>query len=266
MLPQGDCVWKSHFPYNLPERSAHRHLVAMITQRILVVEDERKIALLLREYLEKAGYQVSILDEGDQVAAQVRKSAPDLILLDIMLPGRDGMAVCREVRKFSSVPIIMVTAKVEEVDRLIGLELGADDYICKPFSPREVVARVKAVLRRMHPAPEEKTISGGAILVDEQRRLVTVNGKKLELTPNEFGLLKLLLANPSRVFSRSELVSRVQGYGYEGYDRTIDSHIKNLRKKIAALLPGEEVITSVYGIGYKIDETNLPTQRKKGSG
>jgi len=159
--------------------------------------------------------------------------------------------VCREIRKFSSVPIIMITAKVEEIDRLLGLELGADDYICKPFSPREVVARVKAVLRRARPEQDETILSKGPILLNEETRQVMVNRQELKLTPSEFKLLKVMMAHPNRVFSRNDLVNLVQGYEFEGYDRTIDTHIKNLRKKIAVLLPDKEIITSIYGEGYK---------------
>jgi two-component system response regulator BaeR len=223
---------------------AHKH--------ILIVEDEQKLAALLKEYLEKAGYRATIASRGDQAVAQVRKKAPDLMLLDIMLPGMDGMAVCREVRKFSSIPIIMTTAKVEEIDRLLGLEIGADDYICKPFSPREVVARVKAVLRRSNPETPESNLSLGPLVLDENTHLAKVSGQPLDLTPSEFKLLQVLISQPGRVFSRDELLSRVQGYDCEGYDRTIDSHIKNLRKKIAEHLPGKEIITTVYGIGYKL--------------
>ena len=223
---------------------AHKH--------ILIVEDEQKLAALLKEYLEKAGYRATIAGRGDQAVAQVRKSAPDLMLLDLMLPGLDGMAVCSEVRKFSPIPIIMITAKVEEIDRLLGLEIGADDYICKPFSPREVVARVKAVLRRSNPETVEKNLALGPIAVDKISHQVRVSGKELDLTPSEFSLLQVLISQPGRVFSRDELLARVQGYDCEGYDRTIDSHIKNLRKKLAEHLPGKEIITTVYGIGYKL--------------
>ena len=221
-------------------------------KHILIVEDEQKIADVLKEYLEKEGFRATITGRGDQAVAQVRKTAPDMLLLDIMLPGMDGMAVCREVRKFSNVPIIMATAKAEELDRLIGLELGADDYICKPFSPREVVARVKAVLRRSSPGPVEKNLTLGAISLDEASHQARVSGTGLELTPSEFRLLQVLISEPGRVFSRDELLARVQGYDCEGYDRTIDSHIKNLRKKLADQLPGREIITTVYGIGYKL--------------
>jgi two-component system, OmpR family, response regulator BaeR len=227
----------------------------MTNKHILIVEDEQKIASLLKEYLEKAGFRATIAGRGDQAIAQVRKSSPDLMLLDIMMPVMDGMAVCREVRKFSDIPIIMITAKVEEIDRLLGLEIGADDYICKPFSPREVVARVKAVLRRINLEPARKTLAIGPITIDEASHQARVSGAALDLTPNEFRLLNVLISQPGRVFSRDELLSRVQGYDCEGYDRTIDSHIKNLRKKIAAHLPGQEIITTVYALGYKLSYT-----------
>jgi len=225
----------------------------MAVPHILIVEDEEKIATLLKDYLEKSGYRASILGRGDSVMPFLKQHAPDLILLDIMLPGMDGMDVCREIRKFSGVPIIMVTARVEEIDRIIGLEIGADDYICKPFSPREVIARVKAVLRRLNPVRNEKTITAGGIELNEETRQVTAGGKDLNLTPNEFRLLKIMMTHPNRVFSRNELVNQVQGYDYEGYDRTIDSHIKNLRKKLACVLPDSEVIGSIYGEGYKFN-------------
>ena len=221
-------------------------------KHILIVEDEQKLAALLKEYLEKAGYRATILGRGDQAVAQVRKSQPDLVLLDLMLPGMDGMAVCSEVRKFSNLPIIMITAKVEELDRLLGLELGADDYICKPFSPREVVARVKSVLRRSNPETAENNLALGPLVLDENTHLAKVGGQPLDLTPSEFKLLQVLISQPGRVFSRDELLARVQGYDCEGYDRTIDSHIKNLRKKLAGHLQGKELISTVYGIGYKL--------------
>ncbi len=222
-------------------------------QRILIVEDESKIAGLLRDYLEQSGYAVSILDRGDETIPYVKKRPPELILLDLMLPGMDGMEVCRELRKFSDVPVIMITARVEEIDRLLGLELGADDYICKPFSPREVVARVKAVLRRVHPRPAEAKLVVGSIVLDEEMHQATIDDAPLILTPSEFGLLQVLMAGPNRVFSRNDLLNKVQGYDFEGYDRTIDTHIKNLRKKIGKMLPGKEVIGAVYGIGYKLN-------------
>ncbi len=223
----------------------------MKEEHILIVEDEDKIASVLRDYLGKSGYRVTLLAWGNEVVPFLKSSHVDLILLDIMLPGLDGMEVCKEVRKFSQVPIIMVTAKVEEIDRLIGLEIGADDYICKPFSPREVVARVKAVLRRTHPQQEVRVISSGGITLDEETRQVTVLGTQIKVTPTEFRLLKALMSHPNKVFSRNELVNLVQGYEFEGYDRTIDSHIKNLRKKIAVLMPDVELIDSIYGEGYR---------------
>ena len=223
----------------------------MSQQQILIVEDERKIAEVLRDYLKNAGFAASLLDRGDMAAARVKSGAVDLVLLDVMLPGKDGLAVCREIRTFSNVPIIMLTARVEEIDRLMGLELGADDYVCKPFSPREVVARVKAVLRRANPEPLPQKLTAGLITLDETTRQVAVEGGEVPLTPSEFGLLKVLMAHPHRVFGRNELLNQVQGYDFEGYDRTIDTHIKNLRKKLAARLPDRDVIATVYGVGYK---------------
>ena len=225
----------------------------MVHGRILVVEDEPKIAQLLGDYLRQAGYGVTILGRGDQVVAQMRQTMPDLVLLDILLPGKDGMAVCREIRAFSNVPIMMLTARVEEVDRLVGLELGADDYVCKPFSPREVVARVKAVLRRSRSTAAFERLTAGPVELDLDARQVRINGQDVKLTPNEFGLLKVLMSQPNRVFTRGDLVQRVQGYAYDGYERTIDTHIKNLRRKIAEQLPSREVIRTVYGAGYRFD-------------
>ena len=223
----------------------------MTSRHILIVEDEEKIASLLCDYLKEAGFRTSTQNNGDRVIAQVKKDPLDLILLDIMLPGKNGMELCREIRQFSNIPIIMITARVEEIDRLLGLELGADDYICKPFSPREVVARVKAIFRRLHAEPKTHNLVVGSISLDDKTHQVMIDKQLLNLTPNEFGLLKIMMSQPNRVFSRSELINRVQGYDFEGYDRTIGSHIKNLRKKIAQKLPGQEIISTVYGIGYK---------------
>jgi two-component system response regulator BaeR len=223
----------------------------MSNQQILIVEDEVKIAKVLCDYMERSGYTVNCLRRGDEVLPQVKKNPPTLILLDIMLPGMDGMEVCRELRKFSNIPVIMITARVEEIDRLLGLELGADDYVCKPFSPREVVARVRAVLRRSHPRQTETLLTVGEIAMDEEKHQVLIGGAEVKLTPCEFQLLKVLIAHPNRVFTRSELLNLVQGYDFEGYDRTIDTHIKNLRKKVAAMAPDRELVGTVYGIGYK---------------
>lgn len=225
----------------------------MTAKHILVVEDEEKISGLLCDYLKEAGFRTSTQNDGNRVIAQIKKDSPDLILLDIMLPGRDGLELCREIRQFSDVPIIMITARVEEIDRLLGLELGADDYICKPFSPREVVARVKAVFRRVHAEPREDHLVVGSISLNDETHQVMINKKALNLTPNEFELLKIMMRRPNRVFSRTELINRVQGYDFEGYDRTIDTHIKNLRKKIARWLPDQEIISTVYGVGYKFN-------------
>ncbi len=225
----------------------------MSNKQILVVEDERKIAAVVRDYLSQAGFSVTCIERGDLALPQVRKSPPALIILDIMLPGMDGTEVCREIRKFSRVPIIMLTAKVEEIDRLIGLELGADDYVCKPFSPRELTARVKAVLRRVYPQPVETRFEVGPIVLDAGTLQAWVNDEEIALTPSELNVLKALMSRPNRVFSRGELLTVAQGYDAEGYERTIDSHIKNLRKKIGAKLPDEEVISTVYGVGYRLN-------------
>ncbi len=229
----------------------------MTSSHILIVEDEQKIALLIKDYLENDGFRTTIIDRGDLVEDFIRKTAIDLILLDLMLPGKDGLTLCREIRAFSNIPVIMLTARVTEMDRLIGLELGSDDYICKPFSPREVVARVKAVLRRTCPPERETILTMGALALSEDQHTCTVNGEDLNLTPNEFDLLKLFMAHPGKVFSRAQLLDKVQGYNFEGYERTIDSHIKNLRKKIAEHQPGKTIIQSVYGIGYKLNEKGL---------
>jgi len=190
-----------------------------------------------------------VLEEGLAVVPWVREHKPDLVLLDLMLPRRDGLEVCKELRTFSAVPIIMVTARVEEIDRLLGLELGADDYVCKPFSPREVVARVKAVLRRSGGA--QPAASG--LVLDAARYKALLHGRDLELTAVEFKLLQFLAENAGRIYSRGQLMERIYPDHRVVGDRTIDSHIKKLRKKIAACSPGEELISSVYGVGYKFE-------------
>lgn len=217
----------------------------------LIVEDEPKIADLLSVYLENDGFETHQLYQGDQVLPFVRNTAVHVILLDILLPGRSGVEICREIRTFSKVPIIFITAKVDEVDRVSGLNIGADDYICKPFSPREVVARVNAVLRRVAPDVPGHIRRAGPVTIDEQTRNVLIGDTAVELTKNEYELLLTLISAPEKVFSRTELVVRVQGYHYEGYERAIDSHIKNLRKKIATVLPDNRLIQTVYGVGYR---------------
>lgn len=220
-------------------------------KKILIVEDEEKLAAVIRDYLHQAGFDPFWIDNGTEVVSWVRENQPQLIVLDLMLPGKDGTEVCKEIRTFSTVPIIMVTARVEEIDRLLGFEFGADDYLCKPFSPRELVARIKAVLRRAAPA-QTKTLSG--LILDESRYLATINGHALDLTAVEFRLLQLLAASPGRIFGRQQLMDRIYQDQRIVSDRTIDSHIKKLRKKIAATPPYEEVIHSVYGVGYKFEE------------
>jgi two-component system response regulator BaeR len=215
---------------------------------ILIVEDEQKLAELLKDYLAQSSFDTTILDNGNDVIPYVRENKPDLVILDLMLPGRDGMEICKEIRTFSNLPIIMVTARVEEIDRLLGLELGADDFVCKPFSPRELVARVKAVLRR---AGGETTIKAKGLVLDEARYQASLHGVDLELTAVEFKLLSFLAANPGRIYSRDQLMERIYSDHRIVSDRTIDSHIKKLRKKIAEQSPDEELIGSVYGVGYK---------------
>ncbi|MDD2582576.1 MAG: response regulator [Desulfuromonadaceae bacterium] len=218
---------------------------------LLIVEDEPKLAKLLSNYLRQAGYEPEWLENGLDVLPRVRERMPALILLDLMLPGRDGVDICKDIRSFSTVPIIMVTARIEEIDRLLGLELGADDYICKPFSPREVVARVKAVLRRS--ADHMPSTMPPLVQLDEGRLLATIRGHQLELTVVEFKLLEFLSVNPGRIYGRDQLMDHIYPDQRIVSDRTIDSHIKNLRKKISGASPDTEIIHSVYGVGYKYD-------------
>lgn len=220
-----------------------------MAQKILIVEDEKRLADLHRDYLQQAGFDTSWIEDGAEVVAEVQRGTPDLILLDLMLPHKDGMDICKEIRAFSGVPIIMVTARVEEIDKLLGLEFGADDYICKPFSPREVVARVKAVLRRgRNMAGEEQLLE-----LDEDKYLATLKGKKLDLTAVEFQLLFILAGRPGQIYSRDQLMERIYNDERIVCDRTIDSHVKKLRKKIASVAPGLELIQSVYSVGYKYE-------------
>jgi len=218
---------------------------------ILIVEDEPQLAAVVSEYLQKEGYETAVLDDGARAVHCIKANSPALVLLDIMLPGRDGMSICREVRAFSAVPIIMLTARVEEIDRLLGLELGADDYICKPFSPREVVARVKAVLRRTEGNGAPMTTD---VTLNEATYRATVRGRQLQLTAVEFALLKKLLSEPGRIFSRSQLMEGIYHDHRIVSDRTIDSHIKKLRKKIAGVDDRTHYIHSVYGVGYKYEQ------------
>ena len=217
-------------------------------EKILIVEDEPKLAALEADYLAAAGYATHRIEDGLQVVPWVRANAPDLILLDLMLPGRDGLEICRELRTFTDVPVVMVTARVEEIDRLVGLEAGADDYVCKPFSLRELVARVKAILRR----PRGASRAAGLVL-DESRHVAELDGSALELTPVEFRLLAMLAGTPGKVLSRATLLERLYADHRVVTDRTVDTHVKNLRRKIAEIRPGEDPIPSIYGVGYKLE-------------
>jgi len=215
---------------------------------VLVVEDEPKLAALVADYLKADGFAAHIIGDGLEVVPWVRGNSPDLILLDLMLPGRDGLEICRDLRAFTDVPIVMVTARVEEIDRLVGLDAGADDYVCKPFSMRELVARVKAILRRGRGAA---AVPGLAL--DEARHVAELDGKPLDLTPVEFRLLAMLAAAPGKVFSRASLLERLYPDHRVVADRTVDAHVKNLRKKLAELRPGEDPLPSIYGVGYKLE-------------
>lgn len=217
---------------------------------ILLVEDEVDLAEMIRDYLLAENFQVEMHHSGADVVESVRMRPPHLILLDLMLPGKDGISICREVRQFSNVPIIMVTARVEEVDRLLGLELGADDYICKPARPREVVARVKAVLRRTLPRDSAEQHKQ-RLLLDEQRLFVSLDGKAIDLTLVEFKLLKLLVSVEGKIFSRQEIIRTIYSDNRVISEHSIDSHIKKLRRKIAEVIDGDNPVQSVYGVGFK---------------
>ena len=226
--------------------------VKRMTQKILVVDDEAEIVRLVRAYLERAGFAVVTASEGRQVLAVFRHERPNLVVLDLNLPGMDGLDVCRALRRDSDVPIIMLTARIEETDRLIGLELGADDYIVKPFSPREVVARVRTVLRRSEGTPvRPDVISSGGVTLDLAQRAVSMNGLPLDLTAMEFDLLALMVQHPGQVFTRLQLLEQTQDAAYEGYERTIDVHIKNLRKKLGDDSQEPRFIETIRGVGYR---------------
>lgn len=223
---------------------SHRH--------ILIVDDEPGIAEIIGAYLEREGYEASWLSSGAAVMPWLATVQPDLILLDVMLPEVDGLSLCRSIRATSSVPIIMVTARVDEIDRLLGLEIGADDYICKPFSPREVVARIKAVLRRNTPAGTSEPPETG-LIVHADRMIALYNGTRIDLTPTEFKLLAVMAAHPGKVYSRGQLLDHLSEGYKDVFDRSIDSHVKNLRRKLAAVAPGIEFVQSVYGVGYRFE-------------
>lgn len=231
-----------------------------MTDTILVVDDDPKIVRLVRSYLEQAGFQVEIAGDGNTALQAIRTVHPDLIVLDLMLPGRDGLDITRTVRNdpaLAETPILMLTARVEDVDRILGLEMGADDYVTKPFNPREVVARVKAILRRVGggaantgaPAP---TLRVGPLTLDPEAHSVLLHGRPIQLTPSEFDLLHLLMRHPGRAFTRTELIQEGLGYEYEGLERTVDSHIKNLRRKIEENPSTPKLIQTVFGVGYRL--------------
>jgi two-component system alkaline phosphatase synthesis response regulator PhoP len=225
-----------------------------MSKTILVIDDEPKIAEICHDYLTAAGFAVITADTGPRGLALARTQKPDLVVLDLMLPGMDGLDVCREVRRESSVPIIMLTARVEESDKLVGLELGADDYLTKPFSPRELVARVRTVLRRIsEPAPVE-VIRAGNLTLDRARYHAILPGREIPLTPTEFEILAALASQPGRVFSRAQLLSVARGVAFESYERAIDSHIRNLRRKLEPDENGPHYLLTVHGVGYKFSD------------
>lgn len=228
----------------------------MSDQTIIIVEDEDKIAKILVDYLAKEGFKTKVVSDGTNAVETIKASEPAFVILDLMLPGKDGLTICKEVRQFSTVPILMLTARVDEIDRLLGLEIGADDYVCKPFLPREVVARVRAILRRIQqragPATDDRIEYRGIVLSPE-RFLCRIGESEIELTPVEFRMLQALISQPGRVFSRESLMKVSYPDDRIVSDRTIDSHIKNLRKKLADVVGKEEIIHSIYGVGYKVE-------------
>lgn len=226
----------------------------MLKQRILVVDDDKEVVRLMRAYLEQAGYEVLVAYEGDTAVHILRRDKPDLALLDLMLPGKDGWEITRLMRSdtnLAQIPIIMLTARVEDTDKIVGLELGADDYVTKPYNPREVVARVRARLRS-HGSVQSSLLQTGDLAMDLGRREVMVNGRVIDLTPTEFDLLHTLMEQAGYVFTRSELISKGLGADYEGINRTLDSHIRNLRRKIEPDPKNPIYIQTVYGVGYRL--------------
>ncbi|WP_447928094.1 response regulator [Vreelandella sp. EE27] len=237
-----------------PTDSHHADARPPANPTLLIVEDEPKIARLMADYLASHHFTPTLIEHGDEVLPWLEANTPALVLLDLMLPGKDGMTLCREIRQqWPALPIIMVTAKVEEVDRLVGLEMGADDYICKPFSPREVVARVKAVLRRSRAAaePAPQAAPPSPVTLDDDGWVALAKGQDLGLTAVEFQLLRVMMHAPGRIFSREQLMDHMYRDNRIVSERTVDSHIKKLRRKITEALPEQEIIRSVYGVGYK---------------
>lgn len=227
-----------------------------MSKKVLVVEDDRKTARLVELYLQKDGYRVAVAGTGKEGLEMARRAKPDLAILDVMLPEMDGLEVCRQLREESSLPIIMLTARSTEDDKLQGLDLGADDYVTKPFSPRELVARVRAVLRRTSDTEQElEDVILGDLTVSFARHEVTKNGQPVDLTPTEFNLLGLMVRNPLRAFSRLQLVEQVFGFDYAGLERTIDVHVMNLRRKIEDDPSHPRYVKTVFGVGYKFEAT-----------
>jgi len=224
-----------------------------MAKKILVIDDEPKIVEICQDYLKAAGFDVVTASDGLRGLAAARREKPDLVVLDLMMPGMDGLDVCRTLRRESEVPIIMLTARVEESDKLIGLELGADDYITKPFSPRELVARVRVVLRRAGGDPQSDVIRVGDVTLDRTRYEVVLPEKTISLTPTEFEIFASLMSQPGRIFSRAQLLTAVHGVAFESYERAIDSHIRNLRRKLEADDGRQRYIVTVHGVGYKFE-------------
>ena len=219
---------------------------------VLVVEDEIEIARVVRDYLDNAGFEVIVVGDGGSAIASVRSAKPDLLVLDLGLPGRDGLDVAREIRRWSNTPIVMLTARGDETDRVVGLELGADDYVVKPFSPKELVARIRAVLRRTRAAERGAELLRAAdVEIDTGKMRVTVGGSLVDLTPTEFQLLSTLVAEPGRVFTRGQLLDAVHGVAIESYERAIDAHVKNIRRKIEPEPGSPRYLQTVHGVGYR---------------
>ncbi len=225
----------------------------MVNNTVLIVDDDKKITDLLKAYFTKENFTVLTAYDGQDALISVKAHKPDIVILDLMLPVLDGFEVLKRMRKDTNIPVIMLTARDEETDKLIGLEIGADDYIAKPFSPKEVVARVKAVLRRVQPVQDvSREIKLGEITVDLKKYEVKKKGRSIELTPIEFKIFELLCQNPGQVYSRLQIIEKVQGYEFDGYDRTVDAHIKNIRKKIEENPQKPEYLLTVFGVGYKL--------------
>jgi len=222
-------------------------------KKILVIDDEPKIVEICQDYLKAAGFEVVTAADGLRGLAAARREKPDLVVLDLMMPGMDGLDVCRALRRESEVPIIMLTARVEESDKLIGLELGADDYITKPFSPRELAARVRVVLRRAGGDPQSDVIRAGDVTLDRTRYEVLLPEKTISLTPTEFEIFASLISQPGRIFSRAQLLTAAHGVAFESYERAIDSHIRNLRRKLETDDGRQRYIVTVHGVGYKFE-------------